>query len=89
MSRINIAITIGLVAIVLAGCGDREESCLPQGETAEVIRKGTDDGQRYVTLKRDNGEQVTCIGDTTPVLLSVGDRIDGWTMRKADATKPR
>lgn len=72
---------------LLAGCGGRNRDCLPQGERAIVIRKGTDDGQRFVTLRRRNGEEVTCVGKNTPVLLTVGDEIDGWTMQRADATR--
>lgn len=80
-------ISAALASVLLAGCGSGEDMCLPRGEKATVIRKGNEDGQRFVTLERSNGEEVTCIGDNTPVMLSVGDEIDGWTMRKADATK--
>jgi len=75
-------------ATVLGGCsGSGKKACLPQGEKATVLRKGSDQGQLYVTLKRSNGEEVTCLGDSTPVLLSEGDVVDGWTMTRADPTK--
>lgn len=89
MNRIAIATALG-AAIGLAACsGNDSNMCLPKGEKGVVLRSGTDEGFRYVTIKRANGEEVTCTGKSMPALLQEGDEVDGWTMTRVDATKKR
>lgn len=84
-----IVTTFAVAAFCLASCGGSKDACLPQGEKAIVLRTGTAEGYRFVTMRRTNGEEVTCTGKNTPVILQPGDEIDGWTLTRADATKPR
>lgn len=74
-------------SLIAGGCSSSDNACLPPGEKATVIRSGTTEGYRFVTVKRANGEEVTCTGKNTPVLLQAGDEIDGATLTKANATK--
>lgn len=81
-----------LAALVLiaatAGCGGKDSKlCLPTGEKGIVLRSGTTEGYRFVTLKRANGEEVTCTGKNTPTLMQPGDEVDGWTLTRAHAGK--
>lgn len=81
---------LAVVALAMAGvtaCGDRKEQCLPDGEKGTVLRTGSYEGLRYVTIKRGNGEEVTCSGKNTPVILQEGDKVDGSTLTKTSATK--
>lgn len=84
---------VGMLAIAtlptLGSCGfiKHGQPCLPEGERATVLRKGADGGERFVTLKRSNGEEVTCLGDNSPQFMQDGDVVDGWTLTRADATK--
>jgi len=81
--------TLALAALTatLASCGGDGNACLPKGEKAIVVRSGTAEGYRFVTLRRSNGEEVSCTGKNTPSLMQEGDEVDGWTLTRADATK--
>jgi hypothetical protein len=80
-------VSIAVLGICLSSCGGGGKACLPQGEKAVVLRTGSAEGYRYVTVRRSNGEEVTCTGKNTPSLLQEGDEIDGWTLTRADATR--
>ena len=72
----------------LSACGDGvDKTCLPKGEVGTVVRTGATEGYRFVTIKRSNGEEVTCTGKTTTVLLREGDSVDGQTLTRADASR--
>jgi hypothetical protein len=84
-----IRITTSLCALaLLSGCGG-DTNCLPKGEKGIVLRTGNAEGYRFATIRRSNGEEVTCTGKTTTVVLQEGDEIDGATLTRADATKKR
>ena len=87
MKRLHSILALCVLSMGMASCGSDEQACLPEGEKATVLRAGEAEGYRYVTLKRTNGEEVTCTGKNTPVMLQPGDEVDGWTMTRADATK--
>lgn len=87
MNRLPAIAALCAAAAILSGCGSKGDLCLPKGEKAIVLRTGDAEGYRFVTLKRSNGEEVTCTGKNTPLTLQPGDEIDGWTMTRADATK--
>lgn len=87
MTRMHIAGAIGLLS-ALTACGSKDETaCLPKGEKGIVMRTGEAEGYRFVTIRRENGEQVTCTGKNTPMAVVEGDEIDGSTMTRADPTK--
>lgn len=88
MKRMHATVALMTLTWTLASCGPKVETCLPSGERATVLRKGESEGYRYVTLRRADGEEVTCTGKNTPMILQPGDEIEGSTMEKADATKP-
>ncbi len=86
MTRTGTIIAAAAVSLIATGCSSRDTSCLPTGEKAVVLRSGTAEGYRFVTVRRKNGEEVTCTGKNTPALLQEGDEIDGATLTRADAT---
>lgn len=83
----SFAMLIALCA--LSACGGKDNACLPKGEKATVLRSGETEGFRYVTMRRTNGEEVTCTGKNTPLVTQPGDQIDGWTLERADAARAR
>ena len=83
------AIAMLTALCALTACGGRDNACLPKGEKATVLRTGEAEGYRFVTMRRSNGEEVTCTGKNTPLVMSPGDVVDGWTLDKADAAKGR
>lgn len=83
-----IRITTAICSLaLLSGCGGADTACLPKGEKGVVVRTGNTEGYRFATIRRSNGEEVTCTGKTTTVVLQEGDEVDGQTLTKADATK--
>lgn len=86
MKTITTIILLCAGGVALSACSDPKKMCLPKGEKGTVLRTGSAEGYRFATIRRENGDEVTCTGKTSTVVLQPGDVIDGQNLTRASAT---